>query len=159
MPFCASCGTSIDGRFCARCGAAAGAVGPPATAATVGLAENAAGALCYGLGILTGILFLVLQPYSLNPRIRFHAWQSILFSIAVISLWFVMVIISFMLPLPLMLLLSMVRLGLALLWFCVWLYLVVKTYSGDCVSLPVLGAPARRQAGALLHGEVAHGTH
>ena len=48
--------------------------------------ENVAGALCYSLGIVTGILFLVLQPYSLNPRIRFHAMQSLLFSAAVIAM-------------------------------------------------------------------------
>jgi hypothetical protein len=72
MAFCASCGAPVDGHFCAKCGAAASA-----PAAFVGLTDNVAGALCYLLGIITGIVFLLISPYNQNRTIRFHAFQSI----------------------------------------------------------------------------------
>src|ERR1700688_195943 len=40
---------------------------PPAAAPqAAGLEENTARALCYLLGLLTGVLFLVLEPYNKN---------------------------------------------------------------------------------------------
>jgi len=102
MAFCASCGAEVQGKFCAKCGApsgapAAGAANPtppgpsfaPASApASAGMDENVAAALCYLLGVLTGILFLVLEPYNRNPVIRFHAFQSIFVWIAALySAW------------------------------------------------------------------------
>jgi len=100
MAFCTNCGSSIsDGvSFCPKCGAAVGAVPPPASgpsapppytppynpqyppqyppypAQSTGLQENVAGLLCYVLGWLTGIIFLVIDK---RPFVRFHAAQSI----------------------------------------------------------------------------------
>src|SRR5436309_11705084 len=100
MPFCQVCGSAVDGRFCAKCGApvelAPGTTGPtvfapgpqpPAGAvASSGLEDNVAGALCYLIGFITGITFLVLEPYNKRPFVRFHAFQSILFSAGWIAL-------------------------------------------------------------------------
>ena len=47
------------------------------------MTDNIASALCYVMGLLTGILFLVLEPYNKNKTIRFHAFQSIFFNVAV----------------------------------------------------------------------------
>src|SRR6266850_2350588 len=109
MPFCANCGSQVDGRFCPKCGAAiAGGAGPaaapagvpspggtPYAAATpVGLTDNVASALCYSVGFITGILFLVLAPYNQNPKIRFHAFQSIFLNVAFIIIWIVFSIIA-----------------------------------------------------------------
>ena len=41
-----------------------------------GLKENVAGVLCYVLGWITGIVFLIIEPD--NKFVRFHAFQSIL---------------------------------------------------------------------------------
>jgi hypothetical protein len=91
MSFCLACGASVDGRFCPKCGGTVGAIAaaapvmamPAAVASTnAGLTENAAAALCYLGGLITGILFLVITPYNQNPRIKFHAIQSILFNLA-----------------------------------------------------------------------------
>jgi uncharacterized membrane protein len=41
-----------------------------------GLKENIAGLLCYVLGWVSGIVFLILEPK--NKFVRFHAFQSIL---------------------------------------------------------------------------------
>ena len=58
-------------------------------------------ALCYILGLLTGILFLVLAPYNQNRLIRFHAFQSIFLNIAWIAIYIVLSIIGIvLLPIP-----------------------------------------------------------
>src|SRR5579875_2112558 len=90
MAFCSKCGTSISegAAFCPSCGnptgpvmaggpAVAPAGGPavtPMAAPASGLAENVAGLLCYLLGWLTGIIFLLIDK---RPFVRFHAAQSI----------------------------------------------------------------------------------
>lgn len=48
------------------------------------MSDNLAAALCYVLGFLTGILFLVLEPYNKNKLIRFHAFQSIFLNLALV---------------------------------------------------------------------------
>lgn len=42
---------------------------------STGLKNNVAGVLCYVLGWVSGIIFLILEPN--NKFIRFHAFQSI----------------------------------------------------------------------------------
>ena len=90
MPFCASCGSQVEGSFCAKCGSKVGggavpASGPAMAATTSVMADNVASALCYVLGFITGIIFLVLAPYNRNPLVRFHAFQSIFLSVAWIA--------------------------------------------------------------------------
>ena len=100
MPFCASCGSEVQGKFCAKCGAPQGVSTAPtaptsASASASGLEENVAAALCYLVGVLTGILFLVLEPYNRNPVIRFHAFQSIFAWIAAIVIGMALSIFSY----------------------------------------------------------------
>lgn len=82
MAHCTKCGAAVaDGiAFCGSCGAplgttsASGATAAPAAAAQTGLSENAAGALCYVLGWITGLIFFFVDK---RPYVRFHAAQSI----------------------------------------------------------------------------------
>ncbi len=141
----------MNGQFCPKCGAAsalpAGAAAVAAPAVNAGLAENAAGALCYLGGLITGVVFLVIAPYSQNPRIRFHAFQSILFSLAWMLAWFVIVAVGMVLPFSLAMMVSLFSL---LLWgggLLVWLLLLWKAYQGETLSLPVIGGIARQQSG------------
>jgi uncharacterized membrane protein len=86
MAYCMSCGEQMEGQFCPKCGARAGAEVTPirtAGSAEPRLGVNAASALCYLFGFVTGIVFLVLAPYNLDKRVRFHAYQSIFLSVAV----------------------------------------------------------------------------
>ena len=86
MAFCKACGQEIGtAAFCPKCGtnqdaavAPAGA-GAPAVAApsSEGLQENVAALLAYVLGWLTGIIFLLIEPYNRNKLIRFHAFQGL----------------------------------------------------------------------------------
>ena len=152
MPYCPNCGTLTDDRFCAKCGAAVSA--PPAGAAPggtppvagAGLQDNMACALCYILGFITGIIFLVLEPYNRNPRIKFHAFQSIFFNLAWVALMiFLSIISAFMSVFALI----MVPIHL-LIWlggFLIYLYLMWKAYQGEMVVLPVIGPLAKQQAG------------
>src|SRR4029079_19016387 len=85
MGFSQNCGSPVEGRFCAKCGAPTGAdpgtqpnstAVPPSIPTSAGLPDNLAAALCY-IPIVGGI-FLFLDPYSRNRLIRFHAIQSLL---------------------------------------------------------------------------------
>lgn len=80
MPHCSKCGTVVDGgaAFCQNCGASQGttvAASPGVVMPTqTGLSENVAGLLCYVLGWITGLIFLLIDK---RPFVRFHAAQSL----------------------------------------------------------------------------------
>jgi uncharacterized membrane protein len=118
-------------------------------AQSVGMEENMACALCYVLGLLTGVLFLVLAPYNQNRLIRFHAFQSIFLNLAWIVVFIAISIISIaLLPIPflgaiLSLLLHMVA-GLGI--FILWLMLMYKAYNKERWVLPIIGPLAEKQA-------------
>ena len=147
MAFCASCGAPVEGKFCAKCGTPMGAAVPPpgATpgAAAAGMTDNAASALCYVLGLVTGILFLVLAPYNQNRTIRFHAFQSIFLNVAWILFWMVFNIVFVALHMFSLLFLSSL---ISLAFFVLWIYMIITAYQGKTVVLPVIGPIAQKQA-------------
>ena len=147
MAFCASCGAPVEGKFCAKCGTPMGAAVPPpgATpgAAATGMSDNAASALCYVLGLITGILFLVLAPYNQNKTIRFHAFQSIFLNVAWIVFWMVFNIVFVAVHMFSLLFLSPL---IGLVFFILWIYMIISAYQGKMVVLPVIGPIAQGQA-------------
>ena len=181
MAFCANCGAEVQGRFCAKCGSAAGA-GPAASAPPPppphstyqppppeqpyttgqqsyappsagpqagGLTDNMAAALCYVLGLITGILFLVLAPYNQNRLIRFHAFQSIFVNLAYVAAMIVLAVLTGVLRLiPFLGVMLTVALYpiIALCFFVLWLLLMYKAYNGERWVLPVVGPLAEKQA-------------
>ena len=82
MAHCTKCGAVLgeNAAFCGNCGAPLSAspgasAGPPVAAmAQPGMAENVAGTLCYVVGWITGLIFLLVDK---RPYVRFHATQSI----------------------------------------------------------------------------------
>jgi uncharacterized membrane protein len=112
-----------------------------------GLQENVAGLLCYVLGWLTGIIFLLTDK---RPFVRFHAAQSIvvfgaLFVIRVVlsfafiggyhyGFWAVEGLIS--------MLLSLITLG-------AWIILMVMAYQGKQFEVPIAAGIARNIAGKV----------
>lgn len=163
MAFCAKCGgTLIEGAgFCGACGAPAGmaaqgaAVGAQVVpmsnpAANSGLASNLAGALAYVLGPITGIVFLVLEPYKHDRFVRFHAMQSILFCVAAVAfsiLWHILV--SIMMSISGWTAMALVPIGLviSLGFFLFWLFLMFQAYSNKEFRIPIIGAIAAKQVG------------
>jgi uncharacterized membrane protein len=102
----------------------------------LGLDENLAGALAYGLGWITGALVLLLEPT--NKFVRFHAWQSIFVFGTLSVAWFVAVsipllgwIVAFVVIPPLSAVL--------------WLILMYKAYNGDRYKLPYAGDMAEHR--------------
>src|SRR5580704_1572842 len=99
---------------------------------------NVIAALTYLLGFVTGIIFLYLEPYNQNEFVRFHARQSIGFSVV----WFATNVIFgvFLAVLPHQLgglfgfLQGIVNLGFAIFW----LFLMYKAYSGERYRIPEL---------------------
>src|ERR1700735_5107134 len=180
MSFCQTCGTSLpDGSpACTACGAtqgaaAAGAPGPipggipgpipgtipaaaPMPAVGAGLTPNVAGALAYLVGAITGILFLVIDPFKNDRFVRFHAFQSIFFNLAWIAFWIVWMIVGIMLGAISHGLFFIIQLPIHLLvkvgGFCIWIYLMYQAYQGKTFQLPIIGPLAAAQAGIATAG-------
>jgi uncharacterized membrane protein len=148
MAFCSACGAEVSGAaFCPKCGAAQGAVAAPAAPAaapTEGLAENVAGLLCYILGRLTGIIFLLIDK---RPFVKFHAAQSIVvfggltvLRIALGVMFSFGGLFTFGLGGILFLLLGLV--GVVL-----WILLMVKAYQHELFKVPIAAGIAEGIAG------------
>jgi uncharacterized membrane protein len=106
---------------------------------STGLDPNLAGLLCYLLGLITGIVFLIIEKE--NRFVRFHAYQSL----AVFGALSVLSLVAGFIPLigkPISFLLAPV--GLIL-----WILLMVKAYQGERYKLPVAGDWAEEQSGKL----------
>lgn len=160
MPFCSSCGAPVEGRFCAKCGSPVeGAASPaggsaPASPVAAGtaqaMADNVASMLCYILGFITGIIFLVMEPYKRNRAVRFHAYQSIFLSVAFFAAWIVFQVFAGMLTaVHLWFLLPLVALVGLFIWMgglVLTVLLMVKAYQGKTWVLPVIGPLAQKQA-------------
>jgi len=152
MPFCSHCGSAVDGGFCPACGKPIGAAGAsPAGTAAGGMADNVAGALCYLAGFITGILFLVLEPYNKKREIRFHAFQSIFLNIAWIAAWIVSgtfaVVAGTLIPFIGSFIAAAIPSLAGIGFLVVWVVLMVKTFNGQKWVLPVIGPMAEKQAG------------
>ncbi len=168
MPFCGNCGAEVTGGFCAKCGTPVAAQAAPGQApgggptftagptggapSAAGLQDNVAGALCYALGLITGIVFLVLAPYNQNRTIRFHAFQSIFFNVAWIILHYGFAIVIGAMGYHLLgalfaILSSLVWLVIGLGGFLLWLLLMYKAYNNTPLVLPIIGPIAQKQAG------------
>jgi len=119
-------------------------------AAGTGLTPNIAGALAYSLGIITGILFLVLEPYRRDRFVRFHAMQSILYFVVAVAfniLWSIMVGILMSISGWVAIVSFPIRMLISLGFFGLWLFLMFQAYNQREFSLPILGAIAKKQAG------------
>lgn len=126
------------------------AVAPPiASAAGTGLTRNIAGALAYSLGIITGILFLVLEPYRRDRFVRFHAFQSIfyfVFAVAFSIAWSIVISTLMSFSGWVLIVAFPVRMIIRLAMFGLWLYVMFQAYNEREFRIPVLGAIASKQA-------------
>ena len=102
-----------------------------------GIKENVAGLLCYILGWVTGIVFLIIEPK--NKFVRFHAIQSII----VFGAYFIVIMIFTWIPIIGLI----IAIILWILWFIFWILLMYKAYQGEKYKVPIAGDMAEKWAG------------
>lgn len=147
MPYCKSCGQEIGtANFCPKCGASQSAaaapaasapVAPPLAASTEGLAENLAGLLCYAVGWVTGLIFLLIDK---RPWVKFHAAQSIAvfggLTVLRIGLLFMAHFVGWG-----------IQALLGLVGFVLWIFLMIKAYQHETIRIPIAADIADSLAG------------
>ena len=101
-----------------------------------GLKENVACVLCYVLGWLTGIVFLIIEPE--NKTIKFHAYQSIL---VFASLHVVIMIFAWI---PFIWFIAYI---VGVVAFVAWIALMVLASQEKKYKMPIAGDLAEKWAG------------
>ena len=103
---------------------------------SLGMKANLAALLSYLAGIITGIIFYLLEKE--NKFVRFHAMQSILtfgfFFALNLVLGFIPVIGWSIMPI------------MGIIQLILWIMLMVKAYQGERFKLPVVGDIAEKNA-------------
>jgi len=143
--FCSKCGAKNAERakFCSKCGTKLGApaktseaAAEPEAESSTGMSANVAGLLCYVLGWITGIVFVVLEKKS--TFVKFHAWQSIMtFGV----LFVVSLILSWIPPIG-----WIFGTIIGVLSFILWIILIIQAGSGKMWKVPWAGDWAEKQA-------------
>ena len=108
------------------------------------MAENVAGLLCYALGWITGIIFLLIDK---RPFVKFHAAQSIVVFGALTVLRIGLGMITIFGGLVGFGLWAMVSLLLGLLGLVLWVLLMVKAYQHELFKVPIAAGIAENIAG------------
>jgi uncharacterized membrane protein len=117
---------------------------PPKT----GLSDNSIGAMAY-FSPVPAIFFLAVRRYNKRPYVRFHAWQSVIFS-AFVTLF--SYFLAFFMPLAALAshhILVALQWIVGLIWvviFLAWLWCVVGALNGKNCKLPIIGAWVDEQA-------------
>ena len=161
MPHCTKCGAEVpaNAQFCQTCGQPQTVVAPPPPGAPPstqsGMSENAAAALSYVLGWLTGIIFFLIDK---RPYVRFHAAQSI---VTFAGLHLVRIVLGMIFGVGWMFGghhhygyglgsfgIGLMFLGLlGLLTFILWIVCIIKAASGSWFVLPIAGPIAQNLSG------------
>ena len=173
MSACRSCGAVLaaDTRFCQSCGSpteltpdvtaatversvAVAVMPPPRETGSKTMDTNIVAALTYLAGFMTGMLFLVLDPYKSNSFIRFHAFQSIFFNVSWVGFWIVGMILSAVLTPLTAGVFGLIALPLILVFIfagCgIWIFLMYQAYQQKLFRLPIVGKFAAEHAGVRL---------
>ncbi len=104
---------------------------------STGLEDNVAGLLCYVLGWITGIVFLIIERES--KFVRFHAIQSIIVFGAL------NLISSIIIPLTWIPFIGWIfGFALAIITLVLWILLMIRAYHGEQYKVPVAGNLAER---------------
>ena len=103
------------------------------------LNKKTRGALSYVLGIVTGVLFLIIDK---DPFVRFHAMQSIV----VFGGLFVLQTVLKMIEIEI---LSPVEQLLSLTGFVLWFVLIFKALKGEKWEVPIAGKYVQQLLGKI----------
>ena len=101
---------------------------------SMGLEPNIAGLLCYVLGWISGLVFILMEKE--NKFVRFHALQSIIVfgAITIVS-----IIVSFIPFIG-----TIISWLLSVLALVLWIVLMIKAYQGNMYKLPWAGDLAEK---------------
>ncbi len=154
MAYCGKCGNEVaaGAAFCPKCGEPqAGAAAVQTTqSAQPGLSENVAASLCYLVGWVTGIIFLLIDK---RPFVRFHAAQSIVVFGGLHVLTMLLGIFFFRGGFLMMGGYGAFGMGSALyglirlIAFILWILLMVKAYQHEKFELPIAAGIAKSFSG------------
>jgi len=100
-----------------------------------GLNENLAAALAYLGTFVTGILILILEKE--NKFVRFAALQSTVLFVAIFVISWIVNLLSGIFFIGFFFGIISFLIGLA--GFVLWIYLMITSYQGQAVKLPLLG--------------------
>jgi uncharacterized membrane protein len=143
MAFCSKCGTQIPegAGSCPVCKTSVDTAGSGNTAMaggqTSGIQSNVAALLSYV--VIIGIVFLIVEPFKSDKFVRFHAFQSIFYWIAVLVIF---MLIGLVFPLSIWIL---VYWPLRLLTLVGMAFLMFKAYNNERYKLPYIGDLAEKQ--------------
>jgi uncharacterized membrane protein len=107
---------------------------------SVGLEENVAGLLCYVLGWISGLVFILIEKE--NKFVRYHAMQSILVfgSLTVIN-----IVLQILVWIPYIgFLFGILAMLVGILALVLWIVLMVKAFQGQMYKLPWAGNLAEK---------------
>ena len=97
---------------------------------TLGLDENIEGALCYSLGLITGIILLLIEKES--KFVRFHAIQStsVFLPLFLIQMFtFVLFTFASLIVSPIIVIIEII----------LWILLMYRAFKGERYKLPMFG--------------------
>ena len=120
---------------------------PPVPAASSGLSDDAASGIAY-LTFIPAIIFLVVAPYNTNPKIKFHAWQSVALAILGFAIGILLAIVGLI---PFVGLIDFIL--APILWigfFILWLIVMIQAFQGKRFVIPMIGPLAAKQAGVAV---------
>ena len=104
----------------------------------LGVSENLEGLLCYAVGWVSGMVFLLLEKES--PFVRFHALQSL---VTFLGLTVLGAVLSAIPVLGVLVVILLWPLSVVL-----WIVLMVKAYQGEKFKLPQIGDFVEKQLGS-----------
>ena len=129
--------------FCPACG-----LSLAETPGAIDSRDRALGALAY-VGLIPAVVLLLIPALRGNRFVRFHSWQSVLFTIASMLLGLALKLLFVVLAiLPVVgFLLAWLSLGIGSMGiFILWLVLLVKAALGNYYQLPLIGPFAEQLA-------------
>jgi len=131
--FCQACGAQTNplAEICIKCGVR---LAKPAATST-GIQPNVAGLLCYLVGWITGLIFILIEKE--NRFVRFHAMQSIA---TFGGITVIIIIFSILALIPhIGSVFDVLQILVGILAFVLWIVLMIKAYQGEKYKLPVVG--------------------
>jgi len=129
--------------FCPACG-----LSVAETLGAVSSRDRALGALAY-IGLIPAVILLLIPVLRGNRFVRFHSWQSVLFTVASALLGLALKLLFVVLAiLPVVgFLLAWLSLGIGSMGiFFIWIALLAKAALGNYYQLPLIGPWAEQLA-------------